>query len=80
MNFFVILKRNIPKHLPLEVLVGHVLMSVNPCWRSAVMAMRAQIPKPPKNSQRNDFKICKPIWDDFSGGLIILKIKNKKNP
>ena len=73
----VTLKCNIPKHLPLEVLVRHVLMSVNPCGRSAVMAMLAQIAKLPKKSQRNHFKICKPIWDDLSGGLIEFFLKKK---
>ena len=49
MKVCVTLKRNIPKHLPLEVLVRHVLMSVNSCGRSVVMAMLVQIAKLPKN-------------------------------
>jgi hypothetical protein len=40
-----------------EVLVGHVLMSVNSCGRSAVIAMLAQIAKLPKNHKKIISKI-----------------------
>ena len=36
-----------PKHLPLECLVGHVLVGVSPCGRCAVVALLPQITKPP---------------------------------
>ena len=38
------------QHLPVEFLVGHVLVGVNPCRRCAVVALQPQIAKLPQKS------------------------------
>ena len=43
-----------PKHLPLEFVVGDVLVSINPCGRYTIVAPLPQIAKLSKNSQNNN--------------------------
>ena len=40
-----------PKHLPLDFIVGHVLVGVNPCGRCVIAALLSQIPKLCKNQK-----------------------------
>ena len=64
-NFGICHLRNLmatyPKHLPLQYLVGHVLVGVLPCGRCIVVASLLQIAKPPKKSQNNGFNTCELI-------------------
>ena len=48
------------KHLPLEFLLGHVLVGVSPCGSCAGLALLPQTAKLSKNSP-NCFKICELI-------------------
>ena len=50
------------RRLPLDVLVGHVLVGVYPCGRCAIVALLPRIAKLPKKSQNNGFKICEMSW------------------
>ena len=56
------LKRNISYTSTIGILVGHVLVSVNPCPRCVVVALVPQIAKLSTNSQKIGSKICKLIW------------------
>jgi hypothetical protein len=43
------------------ILIGHLLVGVNPCGKCAIAAPLPQIAKLPKKSQKNGFKICELI-------------------
>ena len=50
------------KHLPLEFLVGRVLVGVNPCGRCAVVALLPRTTKLPNKMKKiHGFNICKVI-------------------
>lgn len=56
------LNATFPRRLPLDFLVGHVLVCVYPCGRCAIVALLPRIAKLPKKSQNNGFKICEMSW------------------
>ena len=55
-------KATYPKHLPLEFLVGHVLVGVNPCGRCIVVAPPPQIAKLSQKLQNNVSNTYELIW------------------
>ena len=51
-----------PKHLPLEFLVGHVLVSLSPCGRCTIAHHCLKLQSFPKIHKIMVFKICELIW------------------